>query len=345
MRAERVRVGLVGFGKMGALHARSVAELPGAELVGVCDTDPAALERARARYGVHVTTDLDALLALRLDAVIVASSTPQHPAHIRAAARAGLAVFTEKPVGLTLADTDDVLQEVVDAGIAFQIGFQRRWDAHYLRVRDVIAAGDIGEPVLFKAHGRDPDASRPENWGLDRNGGLFLNCAIHDFDAARFLMDRQVEALCATGATLVHKGLSQVGDIDTCSTSLFLGGEAMALTEWSRYAAYGYDIGVEVVGTAGVVQLGGTRDAAVVVHRRSQRSPTVFDVFGDAYRDSLAGFLAAVRDGVPARPGVEDARAALHIALLARASFQAGSRLTEVPPLPALRRRALEAFG
>ncbi|WP_242909892.1 Gfo/Idh/MocA family protein [Actinomadura terrae] len=334
------RLGLIGHGRLGAVHARNVAACPDAELAAVCDTEPAALAAAAAEHDVPVTTDLDAFLALPFDGVVIASSTQAHAGHILAAARAGKAIFVEKPVCLTLRDTDQVLQEVVDAGVPFQIGFQRRWDSRYLHAKRIIDSGDIGEPVLFKAHGRDPNASNPANWGLDRNGGLFLNCAIHDFDAARFLLGREVRGVTATGAALVHKGLRDKGDIDTCSTTLHLDGDAMALTEWSRYATYGYDIAMEVVGTEGMVQFGSERDRAVLVRRPARDGASVFEIFGDAYRDSVEAFAASLVNGTPASPGVEDARTALHIALAARRSFETG-RSVPVEALPPLTRGGL----
>ncbi|TYK53104.1 Gfo/Idh/MocA family protein [Actinomadura decatromicini] len=331
-----VRLGLIGHGKLGAVHARHIAACPDTELAAVCDSEPAALVTA-AEHGVPVTTDLDGFLAMPFDGVVIASSTQAHAGHILAAARAGKAIFVEKPVCLTLQDTDRVLQEVVDAGVPFQIGFQRRWDSRYLHAKRIIDSGGIGEPVLFKTHGRDPDASNPANWGLDRNGGLFLNCAIHDFDAARFLLGREVRAVTATGAALVHKGLRDKGDIDTCSATLHLDGDTMALTEWSRYATYGYDIAMEVVGTEGMVQFGRERGEAVLVRPSTRDGASVFDVFGDAYRDSVEAFAASIAGGTPTSPGVEDARTALHIALAARRSFETG-RSVPVKALPPLTR-------
>ena len=163
------------------------------------------------------------------------------------------------------------------------------------------------------------------------------NCAIHDIDAARFLMGRQVDAVAASGGALVHTGLGRLGDIDTCSTSLYLGDNAMALTEWSRYASYGYDIAMEVVGTRGMVQFGSTRQAELTVRLSNSHGTTVFDVFGDAYRASIEAFIDAVATGEATEPGVEDARTALQIALAARQSCEFGGAKVPVPPLPPLR--------
>jgi predicted dehydrogenase len=355
--SKAVRLGVLGYGKLGAVHAEHVASSDCATLVSVCDADPAALERARNRFAVDATHDLDEFLGGDLDGVVIASPTPMHPEHIRAVARAGKAIFTEKPVGLSLEHTDEVLAEVAAAGVAFQIGFQRRWDERYRLVKKVIDSGDIGEPVLLKAHGRDPDASNPANWGLDRNGGLFLNCAIHDYDVARYLLGREVEAVGATGAALVHKALGDRGDLDTCFTTLYFGSEAMAHTEWSRYATYGYDVALEVVGTRGIVAIersetgarrrstpgqefddghGGRDQDRTVLVRDMRGGLTVFDVFADAYRRSIDAFATAIADSSAATPGIHDARVALQIALTARTSCAGGGARMALAALPAL---------
>lgn len=224
----------------------------------------------------------------------------------------------------------------VAARIPFQIGFQRRWDRRYEAVRDVLEAGDVGKPVLYKAYGRDPGVSRASHRGVHRNGGLFLNCAIHDYDVLCFVARCEVDAVSATGAALVHKEPADVDDIDTCSTTLFLSRGAMAITEWSRYATYGYDIGLEVVGPAGVVHMGRGGGPGVVVRRCSASATSLLDVFGDAYERSIRAFVAAVRDGVECIPGIEDARAALRLAILARHSYQAGGGVLQISAATAM---------
>ena len=160
------------------------------------------------------------------------------------------------------------------------------------------------DPVLIRAHGRDPGPSNRRSWGLDRNGGIFLNCAIHDYDMVRFVGGAEITAVSATGAALVHQALRTVGDMDTCTSVLWLSDSAMALTEWSRFTPCGYDVGVEVIGTSGTVtltQITASR-SEVVVERSHARVPQLFQVFGAAFTASIEAFLAAVRDRRPAEP-------------------------------------------
>lgn len=332
----KIRLGVIGFGRLGSVHARNIAASREAELFAICDTSEEALQIADSQYKVKTTTNLERFLDLPLDGVVIASNTPLHLEHIRAAAKTGKHIFTEKPIGLTLQQTDEVLQDVIDAGVLFQIGFQRRWDPRFLRAKAAIRAGEIGKPALYKAYGRDPYASSPSNWGLDKNGGLFLNAAIHDFDSARFFMDGEITSLTAAGAALVYPDLEQFGDIDTCTTTLFFENNAMAMTEWSRYATYGYDVGAEIIGTDGIIQIGRNQTSPVVIRRKNDSAPSVFDEFANAYAAEIEGFARAVSMGMSATPGIEDARIALHIALSARSSFEASNKLVTIPALTPL---------
>ena len=323
---------------MGERHARAVAACPDADLLAVCDPAPSALDRGKALGARHVTSDIAHLLNLDLDAVVIASPSWLHAAHVRAAAAAGVAIFVEKPVALTAEDAELALRAVVSHGVTFQVGFQRRWDPRYQVMRTVIDAGEIGDPVLIKAHGRDPGPSDRRSWGLDRNGGIFINCAIHDYDMVRFVSGSEITAVSATGAALVNQALRTVGDMDTCTSVLWLGDSAMAFTEWSRFTPVGYDVGVAVIGTSGTVALTPitASRSEVVVARSHGRVPQLFDVFGDAFTAAIEAFLAAVRDHRPAEPGVEDARRALHVALTARASSISDGARLDVSCLPPL---------
>lgn len=322
---------------MGALHAETITRMDCAELVGVCDSDQSARQRAQSRHGVPTFANVSEFVSTPMDGVIITSSSHAHADHVVAAADARLHIFVEKPVALTLPETDWALAAVRRAGVAFQVGFQRRWDPRYRRIKDVIDSGAIGEPVLLKAHGRDPNASRPANWGLSKNGGLFVNCAIHDYDLARYLMNREVDRVAAIGSTLVHKGLREVEDLDICITTLFFGSDAMATLEWSRFSTTGFEVAIEVVGTKGSVHLGRGKRQDVVVLIGDRGSGSVIDFFGEAYAMSINGFADAVREGHVASPGIDDARAALYLAELARRSYESGGAVIPVRSLPPLR--------
>ncbi len=319
---SKVRLGLIGYGRLGSIHAKNINNSEHAELFAVCDTNPEVLSRVNEQYDSLTFDSLDDFLSQPIDGVVIASNTHLHIEHIKSVANAGKHIFTEKPIGLTMQETDNALQAVVEAEVKFQIGFQRRWDPRYMAAKEAIVDGKIGKPVLFKAYGRDPNASNAANWGLDKNGGLFLNAAIHDYDAARFLLDQEALGISAMGAALVHTDLREYNDIDTCSTTLLMTNDTMALTEWSRYASYGYDVAAEIVGTEGIVQIGRRKDEGITLRLRNEQAPGVIDVFRDSYAAEIDAFALAIMNGTQPTPGVEDARIALHLALLARQSFE-----------------------
>lgn len=329
---SKLKIGLIGFGRLGQIHARNIAESSVAVLYAVHDIDVEVLKLAGSTYGVRTSVDINEFLDNKLDGVVIASSTSQHLEHIRATARKKIPVFTEKPIGLTLEETDEVLQEIVNNNVPFQIGFQRRWDPRYRKVKDIIESGDIGKPLLIKAYGRDPDASNRKNWGLDKNGGLFLNAAIHDYDIARHFFNSEITKISANGAAVMYHDLSKVGDIDTCSTTLFMADGRLAMTEWSRYATYGYDIGLEIICSEGAVKIGRTNDSPVVIYHKDKDAPSVFEIFADAFRSEIDGFLNSILTKQAMTPGVEDARIALQLALAARKSHTSG-RTVSIPSI------------
>ena len=335
---RKLKLGIVGFGRLGSIHAMNIVNSKNAELYAVCDVNLDARKRAETLYEVTTFSSLENFLTLPLDGVIIATSTSEHLTVISATANAGLPIFTEKPIGLTLEDTDAALQEVVNADVPFQIGFQRRWDPRYVEAKKIIESGRVGEPVLIKSYGRDPNASNPANWGLDKNGGLFLNAAIHDYDIARFFFQTEVVAITASGAALVYRDLAEFNDIDTCATTLFFNDDKMAITEWSRYATYGYDIGTEIICSEGTIRIGSIENRTLIVKHKNDEAPRLFDVFADAFQAEIEGFIQSLKDGKATNPGIEDARLALQLALLARESFGAKSRRLAVPVLTPLKK-------
>lgn len=344
---DQVGVGVVGLGRIGRLHARNMAwHVRGARLAAVCDASHETLAQASAEFDVPAYPLVGELMAdPHVDAVIIASTAESHTSVIEAAARAGKHVFSEKPVGLTLEQTDPVLQLLLDVGLQFQLGFQRRWDPVFVEARRRIEAGAIGAPLLFKAHGRDPQFTGALQ-DPTTSGGIFLDAAIHDYDAARFLLGREVVRVTAQGATLLHRHLIALGDIDTCATTLEFEGGALGLTEWNRCSPYGYDVRAEVIGSEGALQIGSLRRTDVTLLNQTgaayETTPWFAERFADAYRAEIEAFVRSVREGNPASPSIEDARRSLLIALTARESFALGTAV-EVPDLPPLARHGTAA--
>jgi scyllo-inositol 2-dehydrogenase (NAD+) len=330
-----LKLGVIGLGRMGQLYARLLAtQISGATLYAVAEVD----ERARAKVATdfpvaHVFAGVEDLLALpELDGVLIATPTGTHPALVMAAAKAGKAIFCEKPLALTIEETRSVLDVVAQAGVPLQVGFMRRFDAAYRRARTLIDAGQIGQPVTFKSIGRDPFCPDCAYADPAKSGGLIMDMAIHDFDLARWLMDSEVERVSAEGTLMVCKDLAPVGDIDNAIINMRFGNGALGNVEVSRNAFYGYDIRSEVLGSEGAVMIGAHQQTPVLLLTRNGAqydvTPYLLERFGDAYRAELQHFADCLRDGQPPSVGGADALAACEIAVAATRAYQSGRSVT-----------------
>ncbi len=315
-----LKIGIIGFGRLGGIHANSISQSKKAVVAAVCDLDNDKLELAKRLYNCATFNNLDDFFAFGLDAVVISSSTPEHLRHIEEAGKHKVAIFTEKPVGLTLADSDKALSVISELSIPFQIGFQRRWDNRFIKAKELLDSGTIGQPLMYKAYGRDPHASSPSNWGADRNGGLFLNAAIHDYDAARFILGQEITQVSAIGAVVHHTGLKEYHDFDTALTTMLTDSGVIINTEWSRYATYGYDMGLEIIGTKGLIKISQNNNDKFSVMQKNDNAPSVIEVFSESYKNQIDAFIDSAIALKSPSPTIEDARIALNLAITARES-------------------------
>ena len=329
---SRLRVGVIGLGRMGQVHAQHLAELPDAELVVVASRRPQVAEQVGRRLGSEWATDYEAVLTRRdLDAVVIATATREHVDHIIQAAKTGLAIFCEKPIALTLEDTDRALDAVARAGVPLMVGFMRRFDPPYARAKQLIEEGAIGRPVMYKGVNRDPQWPAHEDDDPSVSGGFFVDMGVHDFDLARWLMGSEVTRVYAVGRALVYPQLAEVGDIDNALVTLEFASGAIGDVDLSRNARYGYDIRTEVLGDEGALWIGTIQQTPLLVLTRQGVTHDVYPWFPErfavAFREEIAAFVRGVVTGAPLSPTGEDARRALAIALTAREAFEKGYRL------------------
>jgi inositol 2-dehydrogenase len=331
-----MRVAVVGLGRMGRFYAQVIASLtPAVHLAAIADPDPGARASVQASLGPVLAFNQpeDLLHQTDIDAVVVATSTSSHGAVIAAAASAGKAIFTEKPLALSVEETRAALAVVQRAGVLLQVGFMRRFDSAYQRARAAIESGRIGRPLTFKSIGRDPSCPPPGYGNPATSGGLIVDMAIHDFDVARWLMFSEVERVSADGSVLVCDELRQVGDIDNAVVNLRFASGALGNVEVSRTARYGYDIRSEVLGSEGAVRVGsdsGTDGVEVLTSQREEpdERPHFVRRFGDAYRAQIEHFVACVQHQRQPLVGGADALAAIQIAHAATVSAQTGRPVT-----------------
>ncbi|MUN55865.1 dehydrogenase [Kocuria koreensis] len=322
-----VRLGLIGSGWIGSFHAESIARrIPGATLEAVADPQPGAAERVAAPLGVDKTyLDTDELLAdSRVDGVVIASPAFTHTDLVVAAARAGKAVFVEKPMALTLDDADRAISAASAAGVPLQVGFNRRFDPDFLAAKKLVDEERVGTPQLMRSLTRDPGLADP---GAVKPWTVFLETLIHDFDTLNWFNDESepVEVYAVADA-LVAPDFKDQGLLDTSSVTIRYDNGAIATAEASFSATYGYDVRGEVFGSRGMVTVGDVRTTSARYFgpdgNSAETTRVNVELFRQAYTDELAAFVEAVRAGAPDGPTGEDARRALSIALACIDSYR-----------------------
>jgi len=307
--------GIIGLGRMGWLHAEHLnGPVRGARLVAAA-VDPEHRRRLLARGDAPcpLAPDAEALLAEPgVEALVIASSSSVHEEHIRLAAAAGKPVFSEKPLADSVAKARAAAQVVSESGIPFQIGFQRRFDPGYVHAQALIASGAIGEVEMFR--GLTCDRIPPVSY-LRNSGGLFWDLAIHDFDAARFLMGDEIAAVHAVGGVKVEPALAEFDDIDYGIATLRFRGGGLGVVQGSWRAPAGYDIRAEVHGSRGKVITEVDERYPTRLYtaqgRVSARHDEFVERFREAYLAELQAFVDALRAGATPSPGIADALAAI----------------------------------
>jgi len=326
MAGDRVRIGLIGVGRIGQLHARHLAHrIPGAELAAIADVNEAAAKECAARLGVPCALgDYHELLDnAAIDAVAICSSTDTHARIVGEAAEAGKHIFCEKPIDQSLAKIDQALAAVKKAGVKLQVGFNRRFDANFARIRQAVASGEIGQPHILHIISRDPGP--PPIAYVKVSGGLFLDMTIHDFDMARFIIGDEVEEVYTAAGVMVDPAIGAAGDLDTALITLRFVSGVIGVIDNSRQAVYGYDQRVEVLGSNGSAACDNNYpNAAVVSDAAHVRRDLPLNFFIERYTDSfiteVTAFVDAVLNDTPVPVTGEDARVPVVMGLAARKS-------------------------
>lgn len=248
-----MRIGLLGAGRIGAFHAGTLAAHPAVTELVVADADAVRAREVAARHGAAVMP-VDELVASRPDAVLIATATAAHAGLISKAAQAGVPAFCEKPVAIDLARTVAALDTVAKAGALLQIGFQRRFDAGYAAARESVRAGRVGRLHTVRTVSSDP--APPPAAYVPLSGGLYRDCLIHDFDILRWVTGREVTQVYALGTDEGEDFFRAAGDVDTAAALLTLEGGVLATATATRYHAAGYDVRMELAGTADQLVVG-----------------------------------------------------------------------------------------
>ena len=320
-----IGVAFLGLGRMGETHLRNLTAISGVKVVVVADPAMERAERGRTMTGAELAlTDPEkAIEHPSVDVVIIVTPTNTHARLIEAAANAGKAVFSEKPIALDLAETARIVQVVRGRKVPVQLGFMRRYDPGYARAKAKIEAGELGKLETFRALSRD--TYPPSLEFLLGSGGLFLDMSVHDLDLARFLVG-EVEEVFAWGGVLIDERFAEANDADTAMTLLRFKNGVLGVVETSRHSNWGYDIRTEVAGSVGKVVVEAPQKTPLVFAKDFASSYDHYENFPDrfesGYRLQLEAFFAALCDGRPPTPGPEDALETLRLALAVTTSWR-----------------------
>ncbi len=334
-----MRIGLIGAGRIGALHARLLSGLDGVDELVINDADTTRAASIASEVGAAHASDVTSLIG-SVDGVVIAAATSAHGSLIRACMGAGVPTYCEKPLGETLEDAIALAVGIEASGIPFQLGYQRRFDAGYREARRMVVSGELGTVYSFRLAGHDP--APPHEAYIPTSGGLLKDFSVHDFDVIRWLLDREVAEVYAAGAVRGFPVFAKYDDVDTAVMTLRMADDTLGVLTVARHDPRGYDVRAELFGSRDSISVGlGPRMPLRSVEPGvpAPAGPAWSDFlvrFEDAYRDELAGFLALVRGdtGSPctARDGVES----LRVAEAANRSMaeRRPIMLTDIPGLP-----------
>lgn len=321
---KRLNVGVIGLGRLGRVYARDLAgRIPETRLVAVADPLGTLAKEIAEEFDVPKSyTDPSALIDDQtVDAIVIVTPTHVHREQVIAAARSKKPTFCEKPPALSLAEVADMKAAVAKAGMFFQMGFMRRFDAGYAAAKKAIDGGRIGMPLVFKATSRDPFRPSLEYANPASSGGMLIDMGIHDFDLARWFMG-EVRTVSAIGATIAYPELATVGDIDNAIASLTFTSGKLGVVDLTRSGIYGYDISTEILGLEGTIRIGYLRETPIVVMTKANgvshdTVPYFMERFRDAYTNQLQNFAQNVLQDRPAPITIDDGMEALRVGVAA----------------------------
>lgn len=326
---KTVTIGVIGVGRIGRLHIENIRRfIPGVEIKAISDNF-ADIDAIGEEFGIEDKyRDYRGVLAdPSIEAVIIASSTDTHAEIAIAAAEAGKQIFCEKPVDPDPAKILEVIEAVKKAGVKFQVGFNRRFDHNFRKVRQTVEDGTIGDVHVVRVTARDP-APPPIEY-VKVSGGLFCDMMIHDFDMVRYLSGSEPVEIYASGAVLIDPAIGQAGDVDTAAVLIKFANGALGIIDNSRQAVYGYDQRVEVFGSKGQAVAYNDKPTTVEVSTAgsvtTDKIPFFFlDRYTGAFVDQFKSFFEAVRSGAPTEVDEIDGLRSVEMALAATESYKTG---------------------
>jgi myo-inositol 2-dehydrogenase/D-chiro-inositol 1-dehydrogenase len=306
-----MRLGLIGLGRIGAFHANTLSALPAVDSLVVYDSATALVDATVERLGVEPASSTEALINSGVDGVVIAAATVVHPELILASVDAGLPTFCEKPVSIDANLSMEIMRRTDAAGVPVQIGYPRRFDAAFKEARRVVASGELGFIHTVRSTTLDP-APPPDEY-VKTSGGIYRDCAVHDFDAIRFVTGQDVVEVYAVGSNHGAPVFAECGDVDSAAAVLTLESGTLAIVSNSRYNGRGHDVRLEIHGSNDSVAAGIEPSWPIRSTEPGETFPDgsphhfFMDRFTAAFRAELAAFIDVVAGTIPSPCTVADA--------------------------------------
>ncbi|MDZ7858440.1 inositol 2-dehydrogenase [Sphaerotilus sp.] len=322
-----LNIGLLGAGRIGNVHAKSITANAHSRLVAVSDVNEPAAQTLAQVYGAQARSSQDIIADPSIDAVLIATSTDTHSDLIEAATAAGKAVLCEKPVDLSLARARACQVAAAKNGRPVMIGFNRRFDPNFAALKAQFDAGAIGKGELLSITSFDP--SPPPVAYVKVSGGLFRDMAIHDFDMACWLYGATPQAVTAVGTSIVDPAIGAAGDVDTAVITLHFADGRLAVIKNSRRAVYGYDQRIELLGATGLLQAGNVLEntlTKITTDGATSAKPEFFflERYMRAYEAEWNAFVNAIQNQTALPVTLDDGVNALAVAEAATQSAKTG---------------------
>tara|TARA_B100001173_G_C15963177_1_gene536589 strand:- start:226 stop:1224 length:999 start_codon:yes stop_codon:yes gene_type:complete len=325
-----IRVGLLGTGRIGSLHAETIASHRESTLHAVSDIDNESASKLATQYGSVVKTADEIISDPNVDAILIATSTDTHSDFIEKASSEGKAILCEKPVDLSLTRAKKCLDKVSAANNPIMVGFNRRFDPNFAQLKKSLDGGEIGKRELLTITSFDP-APPPISY-VKTSGGLYRDMMIHDFDLSNFIMDELPITISAVGHSLVNPEIGTSGDVDTAVVTMAYADGKITVIKNSRRAAYGYDQRIEILGSEGLLQAENIVENSVVKSTSAgvlSAKPKYFflERYTAAFKAEWDAFVKSIQDHKPVPVTLEDGVAALAMAEAATQSQNTGKSI------------------
>jgi len=324
---KKLKLGVIGTGRIGKVHiATLVQSVPQADVIAIADVNLNSANEVAKMYGITsvFSNYMDVINHPEIEAVVICSPTDTHARYIVDTAKAGKHIFCEKPVDLSLEVIKGAIAAATKAGVKLMVGFNRRFDPNFLKIKQLVADGKIGDPHILKITSRDP-APPPAEYSAV-SGGMFMDMTIHDFDMARYIAGSEVTEVYTKASVLVDPEIGKAGDVDTAIITLTFANGAIGVIDNSRKAVYGYDQRVEIFGSKGMASI----DNNFPENHRYYSSDGIhgslplnffMDRYLEAYANEMKIFCNAVINDLPLPVSGHDGLMSVAIALAAKKSY------------------------